>query len=227
MNSSNVRDWQWVKSYCEDRLDEIRRINGFCNPFGFVCIAAFMGFLSRLAFGTNNKTKRLDGQYFRDFVRHFMPTKYHGQEDLMYRTFRCGIVHAMSFDDELGEDNVCFLQKQPQGVQGFSGLAITHNRRFDSLCSGNQLQREQNGMFVLVADVLCDDIEEAIGNMFADSNARGNCERFILCQRPITAVSPSKTREQQPGSEGLQSESCDSGLSASCSNFGSSRLRIL
>ena len=117
-----------------------------------------------------------------------MPSKYHGHEDMMYRTLRCGIVHAMSFDDELNEDNSSFLQKQPKGVQGFSELAITHAHQYDTLCAGAQLKKDQNGMYVLVADILCDDVGKAINNMFSDQCARDNCARFILCQRPISQL---------------------------------------
>lgn len=191
MGTTSITSWQDARQYCKDRLDEIREINKHQNPSGFVCIAAFMGFLSRLAFGTNNKSSHADKKCFCDFIANFMPMKYRGHDDMMYRTFRCGIVHAMSFDDELAVDNVDFLKTQLQGVQGFSKLAITHSHQYDSLCTGHQLRQDSNGMYVLVADILCNDIESAINAMFADREVQKNCERFILCQRPISEV---KTR---------------------------------
>ncbi len=225
----NHHDWQWLKQYCEERLDDVRKINENCLcPSAFVCIAAFLGFLSRIAYGTNNKNNREDGKCFRDFITNFMSSKYHGHESMMYSTFRCGIIHAMSFDDELTVDNASFLKAHPRGVEGVSQLAITHNRQYSFLCTGSQLQKDQEtGMYVLVADVLCDDIASAINTMFSDASVRQNGERFIKCQRPITAVSNQFIKSDQEGSDSIsyetdvQSGSDASTLSASHSETGS------
>ena len=96
--------WEDVRDYCEERLKEIKSINDDkCHqcPSAVVCIATFIGYLSRLAFGTNVAGDRHDGQWFKDFVKKYMPPKYHAHADLLYGTFRCGLVHAMSFDDEI------------------------------------------------------------------------------------------------------------------------------
>lgn len=184
-----MHSWTEIKAYCESRLSEIRAINvSHPYPSSFVCIAAFIGYLSRLAYGTNNKNNREDGTWFRNFITNFMPAKYHGMENMMYGTFRCGIIHAMSFDDELSEDNVMFLSKQHTGVQGYSKLAITHDSKYNSLCSGSQLLANNEGMYVLVADILCDDIGKAIDSMFKAKGVQENCERFIKCQRPIMGL---------------------------------------
>lgn len=171
--------------------------------------------------------KQPDGTLFRKFVTSFMPAKYHGHEDMMYRTFRCGIVHAMSFDDELSVENVDFLKTQPKGVQGFSKLAITHNRQYDSLCAKSSLLPDANGMYVLVADILCNDIESAINSMFAVQNVRDNCERFILCQRPITAVKQQDTtRDVVANNSSVQTEKClenETSLLSASHSTGTSR----
>ena len=180
--------WNDVKDYCEKRLEEIRDINGShpC-PSGFVCIAAFIAYLSRLAFGTNVKTDRHDGEWFKRFVGDFMPPKYHDHADLMYRTFRCGILHSMSFDDEIDGNRTVYLASNGGGTTGNSALAITHNMAFAPLCSGNTLIKDSTtNAFVLVADVLCADVEAAIIAMFKNVAVQKNCEEFVACQRYIT-----------------------------------------
>ena len=183
--------WSDIEKYCRDRLKEIADINKNHNcPSGFVCIVAFLAYLSRLAFGTNVKRDRHDGDWFKKFITNFMPQKYHGHEDLMYRTFRCGILHSMSFDDEIDGNRTVYLANNGGGTTGDSALAITHSMVFAPLCNGSVLQRDSStNAFVLVADVLCDDIESAINVMFKNVAVQKNCEEFVACQRYITGKS--------------------------------------
>lgn len=192
-NAGSKRQWDWkeVLEYCNERLDEIRAINSNHQcPSAFVCIAAFMGFLSRLAFGTNQWKRGEDGKCFRDFVQTYMPQKYQFlPKDLLYTTFRCGIVHAMSFDPEISEDRAIYLQAHNGGTDGSAQLAITHAPEFRDLCEGAQLKQEsQTGMYVLVADVLCDDIAEAITKMFQSPDVQKNSEAYVRVQRPIVGI---------------------------------------
>ena len=190
-----IETWMEVKEYCFDRLEEIRRINdGHPCPSAFVCIAAFMGFLSRLAYGTNLQSDHgSDGEWFRDFVTNFMPQKYSPQADLMYSTFRCGIVHAMSFDQEIPRDYRDARSDYLESIGGVNRptakLAITHDARFIRLCGGGELlQYEKDGKkgpYVLVASVLCDDIALAIDKMFDNRSVCKNCEEFVKVQRLI------------------------------------------
>ena len=211
-----MHSWTEIKAYCEERLSEIRAINESHQcPSSFVCIAAFMGYLSRLAYGTNNKNRREDRKCFHNFIKNFMPSKYHGKETLMYGTFRCGIIHAMSFDDELSEDNTAFLKRQPCGKRGYSKLAITHNVKYSRLCTGSKLLKDaKTNAFVLVADVLCDDLESAINNMFADPNARKNAEDFTKCQRYIDKIPGTETALPSTNAHSCSSLNADSALSA-------------
>jgi hypothetical protein len=183
-----MRSCNEIENYCKDRLDEIKRINKQHQcPSGFVCIVAFMAYLSRLAFGTNVKTDRHDGDWFKKFITNFMPQKYQGHEDLMYRTFRCGILHSMSFDDEIDGNRTVYLANNGGETKGDSPLAITHDMAFASLCNGSTLLKDSStNAIVLVADVLCDDIGSAISAMFKNVAVQRNCEEFVACQRYIT-----------------------------------------
>ena len=205
-----IETWMEVKEYCFDRLEEIRRINdGHPCPSAFVCIAAFMGFLSRLAYGTNSAKDHKDGQWFKDFVTNFMPQKYSPQADLMYSTFRCGIVHAMSFDLEIPRAYAGTRSDYLESIGGVNRpaakLAITHDARFISLCGGGELlQYEKDGKkgpYVLVASVLCDDIAMAIDKMFGENEIQENSTWFIQVQRLITG---------ELVSDGATSPSCNS-----------------
>lgn len=195
MSSNTSRKlWEDVQAYCEKRLAEISAINDDPKhqcPSAFVCIAAFIGFLSRLASGTNMSKMREDGVCFKNFVKQHMPSKYQSEDiaDLLYKTFRCGIVHAMSFDPEISENRTVYLAKNNGYTSGYAKLAITHDRNWDSLCNGTSLLKEpQSGMFVLTAHVLCDDIGNAIGEMFKDSAVQCNSEEYVRTQRPIAGL---------------------------------------
>ena len=185
--------WEDVRDYCNERLKEIKDINTHHQcPSAVVCIATFLGYLSRLAFGTNLASDHRDGQWFRDFIKSFMSPKYHAHADLIYSTFRCGLVHAMSFDDAIPNDpgnRAVYLEQQGGMTSGYSKLAITHDHAWDRLCTGQTLQPFQDThMYVLVAGVLCDDIVIAIDNMFRDVGVRRNCEEYVKCQRRIQCI---------------------------------------
>ena len=185
-----MTQWSDAKDYCNKRLEEIRDINrSHPCPSGFVCIAAFIAYLSRLAYGTNVRTDRHDSDWFKRFIRDFMPSKYHSHDDLMYRTFRCGILHSMSFDDEIDSNRTKYLASCGGGTTGYATLAITHDMAFAPLCSGSTLTKDsKTNAFVLVANVLCDDVESAITAMFKDVAVQRNCKEFVACQRYITGM---------------------------------------
>lgn len=191
MSKATKRTWSDIKDYCQQRLAEIRRINEqFSCPSGFVCIAAFMGYLSRLAYGTNEKSDHSDGKWFKQFVDYFMPSKYRGHGDLMYNTFRCGILHSMSFDDEISDARMNYLKQIGGATTGYPDLAISHDAgKYCVFCQGAQLQTLPGTQtYVLVASVLCDDIDRAIETMFSDSSVRLNMEAFVACQRSIGEI---------------------------------------
>lgn len=181
-----MKTWNEVESYCRDQLSAIVDINNAhpC-PSAFVCIAAFMSYLSRLAYGTNVKTDRHDRDWFVKFVENFMHPKYRNHAELMYCTFRCGILHSMSFDDEIDGDRTVWLANH-KGNRADAELAIAHDKSLSCLCNGNQLVQEPTThAYVLVAEVLCKDIACAINEMFKNVAVQRNCEVFVECQRFI------------------------------------------
>ena len=222
--AKKIESWKDIKEYCLDRLAEIRRINdGHPCPSAFVCIAAFIGFLSRLAYGTNNVRNR-DHEIFVKFVQNFMPSKYTPHADQMYLTFRCGIVHAMSFDSgniEKGIDCEAYLNSVGANRVA-ADLAITHSDELSYLCAGEDLLRCElkdgaQGPYVLVAKVLCDDIATAIDKMFDEKEIQDNSEGFVKVQRliagietqPISASSDSATTSLSgSGLDDVNADSC-------------------
>ena len=60
-----------VQEYCEDRLLEIRSINESSKtPSGFICLAAFIGFLSHLASGKTEIGS--DCEDYKNFVKTYV-----------------------------------------------------------------------------------------------------------------------------------------------------------
>ena len=113
-----------IKEYCKARLQEIEYINHVSHtPSAMVALAAFVGYLSRLAFwgrpqipnvtwGTGLIDK--DADAFNAFIDAFLP-KYRQYYDVqqvgsgqnvqkkyywVYDVLRCGLVHSMSFYDQ-------------------------------------------------------------------------------------------------------------------------------
>lgn len=166
-----------IKRYCLDRLEEIRFINKvFHVPSGFVCIAAFIGFLSRLAYGNNVERQTSDSASYRAFITNFMPQKYNGTELPLYKAFRCGIVHAMSFDSEYADIPSRMKTLSRGGRNDTAQIVITHDPVGTS---------SQGLSLTLNATDFCDDVEKAIHQLFSDPVCLQNAKQFMTCQRPI------------------------------------------
>ena len=180
---------QQIQQYCLDRLNEIRSINRSHRcPSAFVCIAAFMGFLSRLAYGDNVQRSVSDGTAFKAFVSNFMP-QYRGYENELYKTFRCGIVHAMSFDPEYSDVPSRMADLSSGGRTGNASIAITHSHtNFLPSPYATVSNPIAGSIMTLNADELCNDIESAIKALFADPTYCKKAEEFVACQRPIQAI---------------------------------------
>jgi hypothetical protein len=228
-----IETWEDVKDYCIKRLDEIRGINeGHPCPSAFVCIAAFMGFLSRLAFGTNIKGDHKDGEWFKKFIQCYMPAKYHAknfaqdQQSLMYNIFRCGIVHAMSFDCEISENRTTYLAEQDWQMRKAPQLFIAHDSNLSPYCDGERLKDfGKPNSYVLVASVLCDDLRKAINKMFESNSVKANSVEFVHVQRPIRGVVVTADDGDQTDLENMSSITQHMALSGSCpiceTNFAS------
>lgn len=183
-------NWKAIQQYCLARLNEIRSINqSHPCPSSFVCIAAFMGFLSRLAYGDNVQRSVSDGTAFKAFVSNFMPQHYKGHEDALYKTFRCGIVHAMSFDSEYPDVPARMADLSSGGRTGNAPIAITHSPTTSLPSPYATVSNSAAGSITtLNADELCDDIKTAITNLFSNPTYCKRAEEFVACQRPIQAM---------------------------------------
>ena len=182
-----------IKGYCLDRLKEIRVINEvFHVPSGFVCIAAFIGFLSLLAYGTNKKSGE-DHTCFTRFVKKFM-TNYAGEK--MYSTFRCGIVHAMSFYPAYEKGRPSDKPIQQLAPPPYS---ITHSAAWPNLAPSST----NGGGLGIQAAALCNDIENAVNAMFDDPNNKSERDNAVktLTWQPAITGKPVKTATDSPLSD--------------------------
>lgn len=162
-----------IKQYCQDRLSEITLINELVpTPSAFVTIAAFLGFLSLLSYG-KNKSGGEDSKCFRKFVRNFMSQMGYSP-DKMYKTFRCGIVHAMSFYPALRQGRTSAKPK----VERAPELLITHSKEIANLT-------ERGNIPVLTAGQLCSDLEKIIEAMFKVERVSKNAINFLSWQPAI------------------------------------------
>jgi hypothetical protein len=95
-----MKTYNDVQSYCEARIKEIRNILQDGTPMGFLCVASFVDFLSKLAKGEDKKKTG-----YKDLIKYYFPKGYtsfiykSGESDLpdqFYHVFRCGILHSFS-----------------------------------------------------------------------------------------------------------------------------------
>ena len=172
-----------IQEYCENQLDVVRQICGdkrFQTPVSFVCIAAFIGYLSRLAYG-NNRAHDNDPKMYKDFVREVMgasKSDYKIIADEMYYVFRCGIVHSMSFTPPVDAST-------PK-----CNIAISHDPQTKWKNGSGFYKENRQGVewTVLNADDLIADLSKAISYMFADATLRQHAIDFANKQQPIKGI---------------------------------------
>ena len=180
-----------VKKYCIDRLAEIEIINHLSHtPSAFVCLASFIGFLSELAYGTNERGDKT-GKKYRDFIERYLP-KYKDYKQDMYETFRCGVVHSMS------------LYKQLRGKRtstravALPTVVITHDLNYEKRSEVRKYAKGGFNAIILFAFDLCEEIRAAIDIMF-DPNEQNNPAylnsiEFVKYQKPIGLLSNKEGR---------------------------------
>lgn len=163
-----------IEQYCVDRLDEIELINILSpTPSAFVTIGAFIGFLSRLVYGDNDKKR--DGLVFKKFVKRFMKGY---PPERMYKTFRCGIVHAMSFYPTVAGGRTSDVPSRRR----FPWVLIAH----DSGCKNLSRHTISNhNITVLRAASVIKDLRTTIKTMFLRRDVQKNCVAFTAWQPPI------------------------------------------
>jgi len=172
-----------VQEYCQDQLSAIRRINGIESlhtPASFVTIAAFIGYLSRLAYGNNGK-RDCDSKMYIQFITDVLGSIKYDYKKMakdMYYVFRCGLVHAYSF------------QPPVDAPSPMSNIAISHSSetKWDPK-SGFYSERKNGKTYtVLNADDLILDLFKAIDKMFKDPVLGPHAVRFALVQQPIRQI---------------------------------------
>ena len=172
-----------IQEYCENQIEVIRQINGdkrFQTPVSFVCIAAFIGYLSRLAYG-KNCIHDSDSQIYTRFVTEILgciKNDYKAIANDLYFVFRCGIVHSMSFKPPCGA-------KEP-----ICNIAISHapETRWKSGVGFYKKKRQGVEFTVLNADDLIVDLSKAISHMFSDATLRQHAIDFANKQPPISDI---------------------------------------
>jgi len=172
-----------IQKYCEDQLDAIRRINGIESlhtPIAFVGIAAFIGYLSRLAYG-NNKVHDPDAKFYIKFVTDVMgavKSDYKAIASDLYYVFRCGIVHSMSFKPPIDATAPTY------------NIAISHDTQ-TQWRNGNRFYTvNKNGILftVLNADDMICDLFKSIDYMFSDPILQQHAIKFGNVQPPIQGL---------------------------------------
>lgn len=224
-NGTKIEDWfddaRNIKSYCFERLAEIREINNFSQtPSAFSCIFSFMGFLSQFAGADNDESHRyrdLTVKYMRTLrckvedvqwkdskppvPRKCVPGKKLGDEklfntwsEILYSLGRCGLLHSLSLVGNRG-----LRQEQLD-------LRLTHGVVKDAV-TVDLFQKDTNGTEVpmkvistetevkritINADDLCDSVLDGIRQLFQDPDAVARA-RSIMQDRPaIMAIFESK-----------------------------------
>ena len=167
-----------VQEYCKDRLEEIRAINEKSRtPSGFVCMAAFIGFLSNLASGKAEIGSDKDNyvNFAINYMNGLCPDQARAEE--LYKTLRCGLLHAMSFclPFDPGKMPSTFSQPPNRGK-----MSITH----DAMPAGSDPD-------VITFEALYQAVGLAIQKLFADSNAANKILTVVYWQPPIKGIPPS------------------------------------
>lgn len=174
---NNFSSWADVKQYCIDRLEEIKQINATSQtPSGFVCIAAFIGFLSNLAsgkaeFGHDNKNYT---EFAKNYMKGLCPTKVTAKQ--LYKTLRCGLLHSMSFSPAFKAGKMPSNHSHPRTNPS---LAITHDKN---------PQNASQFKVVLTFDELYSEVQSAINSMFNDPIIQSNAMEVVYWQPPIRGV---------------------------------------
>ena len=173
-----------IKQYCSDRLAEIRKVAQDGTPTGFLCLAAFVDFLAKLAAG---KDKQSDG--YRDLITNYFPDAYKnfvyksGDKDLpaqFYSVLRCGILHGFSL----------YPDRPNRNGSKARTIVISHDGNDDGKTYTHLSNYSDKGFdaALLIADKLCDDMSSTIQKMFTYTSVQANAEKWVKKQPPIKGI---------------------------------------
>jgi len=196
-----------IKEYCKARLQEVECINHLSHtPSAIMAIAAFVGYLSRLAFwgrhqipgvtfGSHNLIDQ-DEDAFNAFIVTFLKqySSYCDVEQLsngqtrthywLYTVLRCGLVHSMSFYDKWKPN----AQNQLVSSLPKPHVLITHDSTYSSPSRPLPYPHWGTNSIVINAFDLCAALRVGIEDMFNDQDARTNAETFVKWQPPIQGL---------------------------------------
>lgn len=194
-----------IKEYCKARLQEVECINHMSHtPSAIMAIAAFAGYLSRLAFwghaqiqnvtwgsGKINKDEDAFNAFINQFLRkydpYYTPEQKNGQTRKhywLYSVLRCGLVHSMSFYEKW-EPNA---KIQPTLPLPNPHILITHDPAYSNPKKPLSYLPFGLDSIVINAFDLCADLRQAIEDMFKNSDVRTNAEEFVKWQHPIQGL---------------------------------------
>ena len=212
--------WQEIEVYCKERLQEIEHINHVSHtPSALCCLAAFVGYLSRLAYwgasqipgvtyGQRNKIDT-DEDAFNAFIVKCLPlyasyfsTDLQGHKHYwLYTVLRCGIVHSMSFYDKWKPN----VTPQPTLPLPFPPVVVSHSAQYSVVGTPFPYAPYGQNTIIINAFDLCREVRSAIALMFADPTMRSNAETFVRYQPPIHDLGKAPAANSAAGSGSISS----------------------
>jgi hypothetical protein len=177
---------QQIKAYCLARLNEAKPIITNGTPWGFLCVAAYVDFLAKLAWNKDEKSKG-----YKDFFKLCFPDSYNnftfsgGQKDLpeqFYHVLRCGICHSFSLVPD--------VMSQSSGGRSKSVIISHDGLDTDGTAYSHLDNYTKHGYdaAILLGGNLCDDLTQVVCNMFSDHSIQSNAEAWVAAFPPIGGI---------------------------------------
>lgn len=176
-------DIKQIRQYCLDRLNEIDELNKSNTLSAFSCYAWLIGVLSHLAYAgqvSKDAKYRNDDHCYKQFVSSFMQQY---DPTLMYENFRCGLIHACSFDAVWKGDEE---QLEPNTT---TKLFVTHNAEFQQMGVPKEIQFKGVKSVIIYHQDLSDSIRDAIEKMFEKSDICQSAREVVRHQRLVAGIS--------------------------------------
>ena len=175
-----------IELYFCDRIKELKALSQNGTPWEFLCMAAFVEYLSKLVYGQD---KGPPG--FKDFVLDYLSKinplyqnfRYKsGQQDLnvqMYHILRCGIVHSFSF-----------VPDKKSAIKGgrLRSIVIAHKKSGQPHL-GAYSSSDAPDAAVFISEDFAIDIEHVVDHIFTQAKTcpalTRNIETWFNTQPPI------------------------------------------
>lgn len=180
-------EFKEIESYFKERATELKKMTKQGTPWEFLCISAFIEYLSKLVNGA-------DGQHYRQykkFIKEYFGkvnslyenfTYRCGKKDLstqMYNVLRCGIVHAFSM--------VPSEESRKKGGR-IRSIVLCH-KKSGRLHLTNYHTKNIADAAIFVAEDFAEDTIQVVNNIFQkaqkDTNLKGHIINWYSKQTPI------------------------------------------